>query len=77
MKVVEFVKIGKDFLKLMSSFDLRCNDFKHIEMYDEYMSMRDKGEKVDYILTVLSEKYKISESTIKRVVRRLSKEVNN
>lgn len=77
MKVVEYLKIGRELLKLMSSFDLRCDDYKHIEMYDEYIRMKKEGEKTDYILAVLSSKFGLSESTIKRVVRRLSKEVKN
>ena len=46
----------------------------HIEMYEEYVKMRSDGEKVDYILSFLSQKYHTSESTIKRIVRRLSRE---
>lgn len=75
MKVVEFLKMGSEFLKMMSSFDLKRDDFQHIELYEEYMMLRGEGEKVDYILFVLSSKYKVSESTIKRVVKRFSKEV--
>ena len=75
MKVVDYLKIGKEFLKLMSSYDLRRDDYQHIELYEEYMMMRGEGEKVDYILCFLSNKYKLSESTVKRIVRRFSKEV--
>ena len=75
MKVVEILKLGREFLKLLSSFDLRCDDYKHIELYEEYVKMRRDGDKVDYILYLLSEKYNLSESTVKRIVRRLSKEV--
>jgi len=75
MKVVEFLKLCREFLKTMSSCDLRRDDYRHIEMYEEYVLMRSEGEKVDYILRVLSDKYKLSESTIKRIVRRLSREV--
>ena len=75
MKVVEFLKMGSEFLKMMSSFDLKRDDFQHIELYEEYMMLRGEGEKVDYILFVLSSKYKVSESTIKRVVKRFSREV--
>lgn len=75
MKVVDFLKMGSEFLKMMSSFDLKRDDFQHIELYEEYMMLRGEGEKVDYILFVLSSKYKVSESTIKRVVKRFSKEV--
>ena len=75
MKVVEYLKIGREFLQLMSNFDLRRDDYQHIELYEEYMMLRGKGEKVDYILSILSNKYTLSESTIKRIVKRLSKEV--
>jgi hypothetical protein len=77
MKVVEFLKIGRELLKLMSSFDLKCSDYKYIELYDEYMKMRVENEKVDYILCFLSSKYSLSESTIKRIIKRLSKEFKN
>lgn len=76
MKIVEFLRIGYELLKLMSNFGLKCEDYKYIEMYDEYSRLRSNGEKTDYILAVLSDKYKLSESTIKRVIRRFSKEVN-
>ena len=77
MTVVEYLKIGREFLKLMSSIDLKRDDFRYIELYEEYNKMRQEGNKVDYILCCLSDKYKISESTIKRIVRRLSKEVKS
>ena len=44
-------------------------------MYEEYRAMRDRKEKVEYILKVLSDKYKVSESTVKRIVRRFNNEV--
>ena len=75
MIAVEFLKIGRELLKKMSAFDLRRDDYLHIELYEEYTRMRGEGEKTDYILCFLSDKYKLSESTIKRVVRRFSREV--
>lgn len=75
MKAIEFLKIGRELLKTMSNCDLRLDDFKHIELYEEYARMRSEGEKVDYVLYFLSRKYKVSESTIKRIVRRFSNEV--
>ncbi len=75
MKAVEFLKIGRELLKLLSNFGLRCDDYKHIELFEEYMQMRKNGDKVDYALYILSNKYNISESTVKRIIRRFSKEV--
>lgn len=75
MKVVNLLIIGRELLKLMSDCDLKRDDYLYIGLYLEYTRMRGEGEKVDYVLRYLSDKYKVSESTIKRVVRRLSKEV--
>lgn len=75
MEAVKFLRIGRELLKTMSSFGLRLDDYKHIEMYEEYVLMRERDEKVDYVLSVLSDKYGMSESTVKRVVKRLSREV--
>lgn len=69
------MKLGRELLKTMSILDLRRDDYIHIELYEEYAEMRRKGEKSDYVLSYLANKYKVSESTIKRVVKRFSKEV--
>ena len=75
MKVVELVKISMEALKMMSNSGIKTEDWRHIEMYEEYEDMRKNCEKFRYIIAYLAEKYKTSESTIKRVVKRLSREV--
>ena len=75
MKVVELVKISMEALKMMSNSGIKTEDWRHIEMYEEYMDMRKNCEKFRYIMAYLAEKYNTSESTIKRVVKRLSREV--
>ena len=59
----------------MSKHDIKPNDWKHIEMFEEYLDMRRNKDKFRYIMAYLSEKYKISESTVKRIIKRLSEEV--
>ena len=75
MKAVELLKIGAEMLRLMSQFDLRVEDYKHIDMFEEYWQMRLSGVKVDAILYDLAERYGMSESTVKRVVKRFGREV--
>lgn len=75
MKVAELVKISIEMLKMMSNCGIRTGDWRHIEMFDEYLDMRNSREKFRYIIAYLSEKYKISESSVKRVIKRLSGEV--
>ncbi len=75
MKMVELLKIGRELLKLMSACDLKRDDYLYIDLYEEYAKMRNNGEKVEYIISTLSLKYKLSESTIKRIIKRISQEV--
>ena len=75
MKVIELVKISKDSMKMMSNLGIKIGDWKHLEMFEEYILMRGKCEKFRYIMAFLAEKYKISESSVKRIVKRLSSEV--
>ena len=76
MEAVELLKLGESLLKVMSSFDLKVDDWKHIAMYEDYCRMKKDGAKYSYILLCLSEKYCLSESSVKRIIRRFSVEVN-
>lgn len=75
MKVVELVKISSEAMKVMSDSGIRTEDWRFVRMYEEYVEMRQRREKFRYIIACLSERYGISESTVKRVVGRMSREV--
>lgn len=75
MKVVELVKISSEAMKVMSDSGIRTEDWRFVRMYEEYVEMRQRNEKFRYVVAVLAEKYKVSESTVKRMVCRLAKEV--
>lgn len=76
MKVVEIFKILANPMKVMSDFGLRHEDSRHVEMYERFLSMRENCEKYAYVIASLAIQYGMSESTIKRIIRRLSEEVN-
>ena len=75
MKLVELVKISTETLKMMSNFGIKMGDWQHVTMYEEYLVMRLNREKFRYIMAFLAEKYKLSESSVKRIIKRLSHEV--
>lgn len=75
MKAVELVKISRNALEMMSKFDIKQNDWQFVPMYEEYLAMRQKREKFRYVLAYLAEKYSLSESSVRRVIRRLGREV--
>lgn len=50
-------------------------DYRHVEMLDDYKQLVDNGHKKEYVMAVLMEKYGLSESTIRRVINRLQQPV--
>lgn len=75
MRASELVKMISKVLKAMSENGLRAGDYEYVEMYEEYVVMRSMGEKFEYVINILSDRYRISESTVKRIIRRFEKEV--
>lgn len=75
MKRVEILKIGRELLKLMSENDLRLDDYRFVGMFYEYQFLRMEHEKYGSVIDSLSSKYRISQSKVKRIIRRLEKEV--
>lgn len=75
MKVVDLLKINQSAMESLSKADIKKGDFRFVALHDEYVHLRDKGEKYWYVITHLAEKYKMSESSVKRLVKRLSSEV--
>lgn len=75
MKGVDLLKINRIGIELMSKIGLKTDDHQYLELYDTYLNMRNMGEKVAYIVAHLAETYHISESSVKRIIRRFSREV--
>lgn len=69
------LKLNINQVTLMSKFDLSVADVRYLPMYEEYVKMRHEGLKVTHIICHLAEKYLVSESSVKRVVKRLSQKV--
>ena len=75
MKIADLMKISKETMKMMSKCGIKTDDWQHLEMLDEYHSMRENCEKFRYIMAYLAEKYRLSESSVRRIIKRLSADV--
>ena len=67
--------MGRELLKMMSICDLKVEDYRYIELYSEYVKARQNHEKYAVIIMELSQKYEISESTVKRIIKRFEREI--
>lgn len=61
--------------EVMSKCDLSVGDARHVPMYEEYLSLLSENIPKERIYQYLRGKYHVSESTVKRVVKRLSRKV--
>ena len=62
-------------VKIMSKCGLSVDDARHIPMYEEYLSLRGDGVPKERIYQYFRNRYHVSESTVKRVIKRLSGQV--
>lgn len=76
MVVAKLIEIGSKMMKLLSECDIRMGDYKYLDMYADYREMRSKGEKMTYIVEVLSEKYGISVASVYRLISKFGKPIN-
>lgn len=59
----------------MRANNIKVEDVEYLPLFEEYRSMKERGEKVTYIMTYLSEKHNVSERTLYRMITNFTKEV--
>lgn len=70
MNVGNFIKIHSGLMKTLSELGVKIDDFKYVELFADYERMASDGNKITYIVSVLANKYKVSETNVYRVLRR-------
>lgn len=69
MKVIEILNFNRELLKRLQASGIRL-DARYIDLYSDYTRLLDQGEKVSYVVAVLSEKYSVSERKVYALVKR-------
>ena len=77
MTAIELVRFCGQFLKSLSECDIKTSDYKYVEMCDEYTRLTEIGHKKEYVIAVITERFHISESTLRRVLKRLYRPVKD
>jgi len=70
MTLFEILNFNRELLKRLVSLGFKPDDCRYIELYGDYERMREEGDKVTYIVSVLSEKYGVSERKIYSIIKR-------
>ena len=74
MKVYEILSLAPEMLKMPHMSGIKADDYKWIDMYREYREMKSKGDKMVYIVAVLSERYNVCERKVYKVIRRMQQD---
>lgn len=74
MTVFEILNFNRELLNRLSVIGFRTDDCKYIELYAEYERMYRKGEKMTYIVSFLSTKYKVSERKVYGLIKRFKQD---
>ena len=76
MKVAKLVKIGTEMLKLLSENGIRIDDYQYVDAYEDFLNMRENRVKYRSAIKMLADEKHISERTLERIFKRLSRSVN-
>ena len=74
MTVFEILNFNRELLNRLASIGLKPEDCKYIDLYSEYEQMYHVGDKVTYIVSVLSEKYNVSERKVYGIIKDFKKD---
>lgn len=67
----EALKLCSGQMDMLRTLGVNPNDCRYLKLYEDYNMMRQKPDKVSYIVATLAERYKVSERTVYDMVKRL------
>jgi Mor family transcriptional regulator len=74
MTVYEILNFNKELLNRLVLTGFKQEDYRFIDLYSEYEQMLQNGDKVTYIVSVLSDKYRVSERKVYELIKRFRKD---
>lgn len=77
MKVFELINFNSELLEKLETAGVRLKDVHYIGVHTDYMNMLQNGDKVSYIVAVLSNRYGISERTVYSLLKRFQKDCSS
>lgn len=74
MKIFEILSFNREILDRLDRLGIHPDDHKHLDLYNDYRTMKARGEKVTYIVAILAERYAVSERKVYNLIARLGKD---
>lgn len=73
MTVFEILNFNRELINRLTKIGFKADDCRFIDLYSEFETMRDDGYKVTYIVSLLADKYTVSERKVYDVIKRFGK----
>jgi Mor family transcriptional regulator len=75
MKTHEAIRIYKPLIENLKNYNIKVEDMKHLDLYDDFIRLKNEGHKITYITTYLSSQYNTSERTIYSIIKKFEEEI--
>ena len=73
--VYELIKANAEVLRELTSAGVAIEDYKNIELYEDFIRLRAEGLKTAYVVDYCCRQYQLSERSVWRVVRRFRSQI--
>lgn len=73
--VYDIIKANADVLRELTSAGVAIEDYKNIELFEDFERLRADGLKTAYIVDYCCRQYQLSERSVWRVVRRFRTQI--
>ena len=70
MKIIDVLKFNRELIIRLKMTGIRLEDAEYVDLYTDYTTLLERGEKVSYIVARLSEKYAVSERKVYTRIKR-------
>ena len=70
MTLFEAINFNRELIGRLIAVGFKPDDCRYLDLYGDYVEMHRNGEKMTYIVSFLSEKYKVSERKIYSIIKR-------
>ena len=74
MKATELLRIATPILSILTENGIMRDDYLYLDVYLDYLNMRDNHVKYKVAIQMLAEEKRVSTRTLERIFKRLSKD---
>lgn len=77
MTIYEILSFNKELLRRLFDAGIQTKDYRYVDLFRDYIDMLNEGNKTTHAVSVLSDRYAISERKVYDVIRKLASDCKN